>query len=382
MKRSSASIIAICAAGLALCLDTVVAADLVEVRKADGTRAQHHGRIVEETYRSIKMEIEEGDATVEREFPLEEAGRQNVITVRHEQFPPGYSLAYQKFRNREYADAYEAFERAAEQLQDHPWLEPYVRFYAAEAAFREAKYARVEEQDKREWYARAEDQYRKLLERAPAHRFAPDATLRRAVALMRLDRFEEADRILAGVAASDFPSWIKREAEVWLGRLLVEQGRYDEGIEKLTTVVKRFSADPPPAIFSLSAERERRTDAPSIALISLGYAYQGKGDYPKAEEFFEAVGLRSPDDELRAEAYNSRGLSLLNRGQTREALFSFLRVVVLHYDIVHEYQRALYCAAKASKEYYGDDKRARELQRMLTNKFPNSYWAAKLKQEL
>jgi len=97
---------------------------------------------------------------------------------------------------------------------------------------------------------------------------------------------------------------------------------------------------------------------------------------------FENVGLQAPQDEMRAEALNSRGLSLLKRGDTREALFSFLRVVVLHSSVTHEYQKALYYAARASKEYYGDDKRSEELRKTLTTRFPNSYWARKAEEDL
>jgi len=359
------------------------AADLVEVLTEEGRRQQHHGTIIEETYLAVKLQMQLEGQTVVREFPLERDGRQNVVTLKRDAFPPQFSLAYQRFLNRDYAGAYETFaQSAAGEVREHAWLIPYIRFYAGEAAFREAKYARVEEAGKREWYGRAAEQYGKLLREAPRHRFAPEAALGRAVALMRLGRFDEAGTLLGSVASSDYPSWTKREAEVWSARLLVERGQCREGARRLEGLLERFTKEPPPPVFGLEPAHERRRDLTGTVLLGLGYALQCMKDYAKAEDYFETAGLKSPDEELRAEAWNSRGLCLLGRGETREALFSFLRVVVLHPGIVHEYQRALYYAAKASKQYYGDDKRAKELRRTLLTRFPNSYWAKKLSSEM
>ena len=150
--------------------------------------------------------------------------------------------------------------------------------------------------------------------------------------------------------------------------LQVERGEYDEAIQQLQQLQKNLM--------------ENHRELAYLAMISEAYAWQGKEQFARAEDLFQEVGLRSPEDEMRAEAYNSRGLSLKKRGQPREALFSFLRVVVLHHAIRHEYQHALYNAAITSKEYYNEaPQRARELGNRLMHKFPNSYWAKLLKRQ-
>ena len=64
------------------------------------------------------------------------------------------------------------------------------------------------------------------------------------------------------------------------------------------------------------------------------------------------------------------------------ALFSFLRVIVLHYDIPSEHEKAYYYAAWAAREYYTDTRRAMELARTLLTRYPPPhYWSEKLIKE-
>ena len=355
----------LCAAGAR----ALYAVDLVEVPLGEGKRAQMIGTITEETYTHIKMSLQKNGETVERDIPIVKDGKSFILTVQHGQYPPIFAMGLQRFRGRDFAGAYEKFRESAEEQEPrtNPWIGPYIRFRAGDAAFREARYSQEEPAGKQEWYGLAEKQYGELITSSARHRFVPQATVGRALALMRLDRFKEARTVLEDVGKSDFPPWIKTEASVWAGRLLVEEGSYQDAVTALAKVQEGLL--------------ESHPDLAYLAMLSEAYARQGLKEYARAEGLFETVGLRSPDNELRAEAFNSRGLSLLKRGQTREALFSFLRVVVLHYDITHEYQRALYYAAKTSAEHYGNDRRAKELRDTLSFKFPNSYWAKKLKQD-
>ncbi len=345
------------------------AADLVEVPRGDGKRGQMIGTITEETYTHIKMSLQKNGETVERQIPIVKDGKPFILTVRRGQYPPIFAMARQKLLARNFAGAYEQFKEseAKGEPKTNPWVGPHILFHAGETAFREAKYSQVEPAGKQKWYGLAERQYGELINRWGRHRFVPEATLGRVLALMRLDRFDEARTVLGDIGKSDFPPWIKTEASVWAGRLLVEEGSYKEAADALSALHQSLIRSHP--------------DLAYLAALSEAYARQGLKEYAVAERLFETVGLRSPEDEVRAEAFNSRGLSLLKRGQTREALFSFLRVVVLHYDITHEYQRALYYAAKTSAEHYGNDRRAKELRKTLSFKFPNSYWAKKLKQD-
>jgi hypothetical protein len=102
----------------------------------------------------------------------------------------------------------------------------------------------------------------------------------------------------------------------------------------------------------------------------------------QAESLWWKVAVRAADDRLRAKAAVNRGLSLKKRGQLREALYSFLRVAILHTDQVENYQKALYHAALTAREYYDGNQRAKELASELFSHYPESGWTKRLRNEM
>jgi len=395
MKQRLAVIVV---AALGLCcfaLRPIQAADLVEVRTDDGI-VQFTGKILQETYVFIEMELELRGEKITRKIPVEKDGKRLIHNIQHKPLPGNYSTASSLLEAREFSEAFEAFKVSYQSdAKTFPWVAPYIRYYAGEAAFRQAKYASFTNEDKRKWYEQAKGQYQKLLQDHAKHYFAPDAKVGLAIALMRLDKFDEAGKTLQEIVNSDYPSWVKAKAGVWAARLLVDEGNYHlsmaakaiEAGDRAKADTERAAAarkydealQPLDAVIGQMLKSE--PDLAYLAMLSKGYALQGKSEFDKAEKTFEEVGIRAPEGEVRAEAFNSRGLSLRKRGQPREALFSFLRVVVLHYDIPSEHEKALYYAAWAAREYYEDTKRAMELAKTLITRYPRGYWAAKLKRE-
>jgi len=389
----------IAVAVLSLCwlsLPAIHAADAVDVRTEDRI-VQFVGDITEETYKSIKLLMEEeGGNKVPRDIPVE-SPKFTIVRVDHSPKPYKYAEAYQKYVARDYAGAFTTFaESYRDDFKDNPWVGPYIRYYAAEAAFREAKYNQFTDKGKKEWYGKAEAQYGKLLTEASKHRLAPDARIGQVKSQMRLDMFDAARTNLSAIAASDYPTWTREEGAVWSACLAVEEGnyhkargakalrekqddaaraefaaankKYDEALGALDTVIAKM--------------KEAQPSLAYLAMLSKAYAYQGKEKYADAEKTFEIVGILAPDEEIRAEAFNSRGLSLRARGQPREALFSFLRVVVLHFGIPSEHEKALYHAAWSAREYYEKDmRRAIELARTCKTRYPNGVWTKKLTEE-
>jgi len=353
------------------------ATDVITIRNPQtGEKRQYFVVILEENYTHLKVKFEEQNEV--RDIPIEQDGQRILVDVQRRPVPQKYAEAMMAYQKQEYAEAFESYKASAAAVAEYPWLPGYIRFHAADAAFKEAKYAQFDEAGKQKWYGLAAEQFDKLLKEHPKHRFAPDAHMGLARSLMRQNQFDRARAAFTAIENSDYPSGVREAARVWAARLLVEEANeasarekaealLNEAIEKLSQLNQQY--------------KENRPELAYLALLSEGYAWQGLKKYPKAEDLFEQVGLRSPDDEMRAEAFNSRGLSLMNRGDSREALLSFLRVVVLHYDIDSEYQRALYYAAKSSKDYYGTDQRFKELRQRLQVRFPNSHWT-KLAEQL
>jgi len=355
------------AAGMALffCLAAPCAlgvSDVVEFRPEKGKRAQLIGEIKEETWEAIQIECEIQGETKTIKVPAE-----LIIRVLHGQKPADYATALGALDGGDFASAYEGFLKAAQAAQEQDsWVRPYALFRAGEAAFRYARYAATSEQEKTTYYQHAEKQYRALSNQYSKHRLVPEAELQRAICLMYLGQVKESSDLLDSIELAGYREDVRLKAQIWSARALVEQKSYDKALEKLGKLRKEIP--------------EEQAELHYQAMLAEAYARLGKGQFREAEKLFWTVGLKSDDEELQAEALISRGLSLKSRGNLREALYSFLRVVVLHFRVTHEYQRALYHAALVAKELYPE--RAKELAGELCNKFPHSYWAKKLKEEI
>lgn len=352
-------------------LPAAFASDLVEVQTPDG-RKQIICDIVEETYKYIEVESDDEKVKLytDPEYAEKEEEKERIVSkVEHGQKPPKYARAWGSWKSRKYGQAFKQFGEAGSEVKgDNKWLGAYIYYYAGEAAFNEAKFGKMDEEAKTKWYGEAADKYGRLVNRMPDHYFVPKAAVGLARSQIRLNEYDEAQDTIKDILDSDYPERQKKRARVWEGRLFVERGDYDRALDKLEKLSEDYEEETPELAY--------------LAKMGEGYAWQGKENYREAEDIFRRVGLRSPDNAMRAEAFNSRGLSLMKRGQIREALFSFLRVVILHQDIRQEYQKALFYAAVTSNEYYSDaPQRARELAKKLKSNFSDSYWTKKLKEE-
>jgi len=356
-------------------LRSASAADLVEInmgRDESGAlrRGQLIGDIIAERWdEGVTIRYMKSGKPAQRTVPLD-----LVLSVQRSELPANLSMGLLELRTRKYRDALEHLRLASEDVEkDGPqWAEPYVLFHGGQAAFNEAKYAQVELEQKQKYYDQAQKLFDGMIQKDPSHRFVPDAVLGRGVALTWLGDHAQARAVLeAARDTAGYPRKVRAAAEVWLGRLVAEEGKVDQAVAELVAAREKLMEDYPDLAYQ--------------AMLGEAYARQKKGTTAaqrEAENLFETVGLRSPEEEVRAEAFNSRGISLKNRGDEREALLSFLRVVVLHRNIPQEHQRALCEAARLSKQYYGDDERAKELADQLHFTYPGSYWDKKLQEDL
>ncbi len=341
-----------------------MAEDRVTVRDIQGRATQYVCTILEETYNNIRIEYQDEEI----EIPLVKDGDRYVIEVRRRRFPSIFTRANTERQSRNFEAAFDLFRESAEagEINDSAWLLPYLRYYSGDVAYMEAEYGSWEPERKNEWFSAAAARFERLLEESPRHRFIPDAALALARALTKMGEFERAREVYASIENSDYPFWIRDEALVWRARLRSEEGDHAGAIEDLSALWERYEDRNP-----LLAYRAR---------VFEGLARQAGGDFERAESLFQEAGLHAPDSEMQAAAWNYRGLSLLSRGNQREALMSFLRVALMHPDVRNQTQMALFYAARASEEYYGNDDRAGDLRNKLRMRFPGSYWANRLEE--
>ncbi len=338
--------------------------DIVRVRDAEGVYRDFICTVLEETYESIKIEYQGEEVT----HPMVRDGERFVVDVRR-RFPQVFAGANSERQSGNYENAFERFRESVEagEVAQNPWLAPYLRFYGGEVAYLEAEQNSWEPERRNQWFSEAVLRYERLIGESPKHRFAPDAALAMARALIKTGEFERARGVFADIEVSDYPFWIKEEAGLWKAHLVAEEGAHERAIGMLSDLWERHRESNP-----LLAYRAKFFE---------GLAWRGRELHEDAESVFLDIGIQAPDSGLQAAAWNQRGLSLFERGQQREALMSFLRVVLMHSEMRREVQRAFYYAARASEEYYGNDDRARDLRDKLRNRFPGSYWTQRLEAE-
>lgn len=337
--------------------------DVVEYLVEEGKARQVIGHVIEERWDEVHIKTtEDGE---EKVLTIESP---RVQHLRYGETPHELATARVAFNGAKFNRAYELFTEAAEvaaQKKEHKWARPCAFYRAGEAAFNHARDMAVTQEEKERYFKLGLEQCDKLLDEFPEHRFAPDGKLLKAKCLMRLGRLDESEGLLQSLIDSEYYELTRLRARLWMGRLLGEKKEHDQAVEKLAALQKELKDSRPQLYY-----RARMEEA---------YARLASDDQRGAESILWEMSLRCDDPELRAEAAVSRGLSLKKRGQLREALYSFLRVVVLHFDVPDEYQKALYHAALVAREYYEDDQRAKELANELYEKFPQSHLTQELK---
>ncbi len=339
--------------------------DVVEYRDEDGKTRQALGSIVEETWEQVRIETEH-----EGEGRILTIDRPRVQYLRYGDTPPAWATATVALNSGKFDRAYELFVQAvgaAAEKEGYRWARPYGLYRAGDAAFSHARDMAVTQRERQRYFELALQRCDELLKEYPEHRFAPDAKLLKAKCLMRLGRLDESEKLLQGLIDADYFELTRLRARLWMGRLLGEKKQHDKAVKRLSELQEEL--------------KENHPELYHRARLEEAYARLASDDQRGAENILWQMALECDDPELQAEAAVSRGLSLKKRGELREALYSFLRVVVLHFDVPDEYQKALYHAALVAREYYGDDQRARELAAELYDDFPGSHLAEQLKKE-
>ncbi|MDR3633527.1 MAG: tetratricopeptide repeat protein, partial [Isosphaeraceae bacterium] len=190
-------------------------------------------------------------------------------------------------------------------------------------------------------YAQAVEAYDTLEKLAPQSSLLPEARLRRAEALLKLDRAPEAEASLRALATGDVARNVGAQAAFALGTAQLERGQAAEALATLDDALKRFENTPlAPALLFRSAEAQQKLkqtdDARArflkaseidpkdpwadVALLHAARLALEAGDKGAARSLATALPERFPRSALRADARLIEARVALDAGQPKEAI--------------------------------------------------------------
>ncbi|HOX39005.1 MAG TPA: hypothetical protein PL033_13540 [Candidatus Brocadiia bacterium] len=343
--------------------------DTVTVKRDDkGGLEQKKGVIVSEGYKEIVLKTGEKEGEVER-IPLGD-----VTLVQYGAQSINLNNAPGDIQQGDYDRAVKRLEAArAEELPEGLKLRA-LMMEARMKLFLSQCFESSSPEGKAEVDAFRKDAaafYGKVIETAPGFRFAPEAHVGLLSALILSGRTDEAAAAANAIKAkTDYPPREAMRAEAWTARLAaVSRKAHVEAVKQLDGVISR-AMKAEPAMAEVADE----------ARFLKGMCLWELKDYRAAEEEFERVGIFAQEEEMKALGMTARGECLMERGEMREALFSFLRVEVLHFRVKPLHAKSLYMSARcAESEKVQLPERAAEMRKTLATRYAESPWARLLK---
>jgi len=317
------------------------------------------GTIVADTLAGVKIDCRVKGA---KKPDIKTYKAAQIRAIRYERQPMKYAQGLMDMRQAKYASAVKSFREAQKDQSAKRWITQYALMNVAQALHSWAK--QLTGKPATQKFAEAAAAYKLLLKTVPNTRFWADAKLGFAECSAKTGHYREADAAVQELIAKKLGDEWTLRAEMTRAEIRAGQKKLDEAQKLLASVAQRAAKAYP----DLASEANlRRTDCFVLAKR-----------YKDAQSLLETLGREGRSDQLRATAYNKLGDCLWAQREYREALFAYLRVVVLFFKARDQHAKALYWAGKCF-EKRGESARAKELYKELTSKYRESPWAAKLR---
>ncbi len=307
------------------------------------------GKILADQYDKLIIQKQPGNAKVE--LKMEE-----VASVRYGDKSMNYLNATNLMKQERYAEALPKFDAAIAEASKIKWLGQYAQFNKAECL------ANLAASDAKR-RASAIGAYKELIAKYPKSRFLPNAY----IGLAKI--YQEAGDV-AKMAAAVKQLDPGKLGQQWAMQRQLWDARVLEAKKQFALAAKEYGA------LAAAAEKAKDTDMNSEALASEGRCMLLAGQYDAGEKILYQLAKQVDDAATKAQVYNALGDSFWKRGEVHEALFCYLRVAVLYFDVPDEHPKAMYWAAKCFAKR-GDPQRAKELLAELKREYPDSPWSKK-----
>jgi len=284
-----------------------------------------------------------------------------IDSIKHGDAPPDYVMAESNLRQGQYEDAIKRLDKAAT-AKARPWLKHYCAYYKALCM---KELAKAEGSPKRiaEAMAKPIAAYQAMIKASPKGIKVPQAKLDIAEAYYLGAKYDEAAKVVAEIAKSDFPAAWKMRGKLLEGRIELAKGDAAKAAETFAAVAKSVGTKSPDVYNEASLYR-----AKALTMAK---------SFDEATKLLEQLIEKANSDAMRAAAHNALGDCYMAQNKVKEARYEYLRTVVLYFQEYDEYAKALYNAAICC-EMLKDVKKASKLKGILKRECAESEWAARL----
>jgi tetratricopeptide (TPR) repeat protein len=291
--------------------------------------------IARETYREIRYRIHPEGWSSE---PTE-----GIVEVIHGNPPHRFARAEEARNSGEWEEALKLYRECVEREQ-LDWVKTYSAFYVGECL------RMLGERDKSR-YTDALAAYKQFIKEHEDHRFVPHATLGIALASGELNEVKMEKGACDELGSDRYGTKWGIRGRFGSARIALRNGE-PASLKNMRAV-------------AAEAKRAGMIDIWSNALLLTAQTLATSKDYAAAEQDYRGIladGGSAPA-EILAVAHNGLAECLSVSGKSKEALFEYLKVLVLYAGVRTEYLKALRKAIDLLEEIGGDDylKRAREL---------------------
>ena len=225
-----------------------------------------------------------------------------IREIVHAEAPPSYQSGETHREKGEWENAVAAFERAARDANARPWVKQYAYFQIAECRRLQGD------------AAKALQAYDRLLQEFPDTRFYLDVYRARFDLQMSAKNPAAAAKVVtdlrAQANANGMKEWL-RHADAMEAGAFEAQGKYKEAFDKYASL----AADKDAEIRSQGLRGQIRC----LAQLK---------DWGRLRPLASSVLVKESDPDLLAAAYNGMGDADRGEGKAKDALWSYLRVIV------------------------------------------------------
>lgn len=182
----------------------------------------------------------------------------------------------------------------------------------------------------------------RLLSYYPTCKWVDDALLMIGKSYFYLEDDIKAERKFLELFAKYPDSDLRLEAELWYGRSLLRQKRYDEGVQLLENLYTK-------------AVTEKENEIAALASINAGRHFFGRREYVRAVRYFQQSLAISSDDKLNAETQMEIGYCYRGMSDLPKASQAFMGVDEFDPDYTTSFTAKLENIAIMSKSHKYDE---------------------------
>lgn len=304
------------------------------------------------------------------------SGRQKEPTARvkrvlYQKRPERFLTANDLMSSGKYADALKEFDEIAKNKRAFPesWVRMYSLFNMGRI-YQEGLYD----------YANAVAAWDRLQREFKKSKFLPKSIVQKGLAFLALGQEDDAKKAFLSLERlPGLPEGKKKIAKYYLIKIVQMKGEKGGGRAMIEEALGKYRE----LLKEVEGEAEL-TEVAILARLGIGDCLLSLEKFGEALAFFQKIAASSDDPNVLAGAYNGLGRCHYEKREWNEALYSFLRVVILYNENAGQTAMALYYSAKSYSLRKGDEwkERTRELYRECIAKFPNTTWGRKSKEEL